>query len=360
MAATVYENLFDVEGDFFDADDHMDESVFTMLIDTPRPPDTVMAATVVEIPQAFEYDDPDFEEPDGVFFFAQGPPLPDDTGQTTVYYPDDPLDIEDDEAFGFEFFIVGTEAVQDPGGETIVYCPDDTLEPEEEDFGFPDLQIPSDDTGQTTAVFPDAEEPEDEDYGFSDLQVPPNFTPPDTGGEYVCLFPDQEDDLDDEDYGFADLQLPPDTQMSASLAQLDGQEADDPDDESYGHVDFQPPSDDTGELVCSYPDQAEEPEDEDYGFSDMQVPPNASVVETGGEYVCYFEDEAEEPEDEDFGFTAFTIPADTLMAASLVALDDQTPDEPDGEDFGFSDLQVPPNGTVITTRGNVVKGGIWQ
>jgi hypothetical protein len=66
----------------------------------PLAPDTVMAATTVALPQAFEYEDPTLEVDGEDFYWATGPPLPDDTGQTTSYYPDQDIDDPEPESYG--------------------------------------------------------------------------------------------------------------------------------------------------------------------------------------------------------------------------------------------------------------------
>lgn len=286
-------------------DINVDVSPWEWYADFQLPPNTVMSADDV-FPYSFEYDDPDFDEPDGEFYWAQAPPIPDTVLAATL----------------FEYF------------------PDEAEDPREileEDFGFADFQIPPDDTGETRITFPDqGEEPEDEDFGFVDWQLPPSDT-----GETVVYYPEAAEEPEDEPNVFDDFQLPADTQMSADIFDYVDQ-TEEPEDEPFGFEDAPRPPDaavaQTDLIVCIFDDASEEPDDEDYGFLDFQLPPDF-IAPPADLIVCVFDDASEEPEGEDFGFADLQIPADDTGQTTAYWPDES--EEPEPEDFGVVDWQTP-------------------
>jgi len=413
----------------------------------PLAPDTVMAATTVALPQAFEYEDPTLEVDGEDFYWATGPPLPDDTGQTTsyypdqdiddpepesygtfgnfqrpadlvasqilggtfpdddpdadadeldtgskfdyqlplddtgetvIYYPDEPLDIEDDEDYGFASFLIGTEAYVDPGGESVCYTPDDTFEDEETSngsFGFAippdaldmspilnpvltdedeeldeldagsrfDFQIPGDDTGQTIIYWPDeADEPEDEPAQQVGGIVG-SETVLDTGGQTIVYCPDEPEEPDDEQFGSESFLVGVEAPILSPYAP--GQEsypaeAEEPEDEDFGFASlFQLPSDDTGQTIVYEPDEIEEPEDELFDWVDSPRP--ADYFAPQPLTLWQFPDEAEEPEDEPFDFALAPLALDD--AGQSRALFEDEPEEPEDEDYGLASFLLPPD-----------------
>ena len=314
----------------------------------------------VELPQAFEYDGPDDDEPDGEFYWAQAPPIPDTVLAASLFcvWPDE-AEEPDDEDYSF------ADAPRPPDvvavGQVLAGPSETPDELDDEDYGFAGWQQPED-LATPLSQFPDqSEEPEDEDHGIADWQVPPNFIAPQP--LQLAYFPEEAEEAEDEDYGFDAAPLPADTVLAATRIEFPDQ-PEEAEDEDFGFLDWQLPANAAApdQIVCIYPDEADEPEDEDFGGADWQLPADAILPQPLT--LWYWPDEGEEAEDEDYAFAAAPLAADAVVTQDQFSptLSDDVPED-DEEQFGFDDSQIPedfippPVPPVSTGGGDFAMGG---
>jgi hypothetical protein len=295
-----------------------------------------------------DVDDDDEQTSAGSFGFA----IPgDDTAEWPIYFPDDALDIDDDEDYGGSTFLVGTEQGADTGGEAICYTPDDTLEDEETSNGSFGFAIPPDDTGQTTATWPDDpdEPPDDEPYGSAgEFLVGTEVS--NTAQIALYYFPDESPDPeDDEDYGQGSFIVGTETAPAAPVLNpvVESEDEDGDELDTGSKFDYQLPLDDTGQTVIYCPDEPEEPEEEAFGLEAFTIGTEAGP-DTGGEAIVYCPDQdLDDPEPETYGtFAKWQSPADDTGVSAIYFQDE--PEEPDDEQFGFEGFLVGTEGVVTT------------
>jgi hypothetical protein len=317
-----------------------DTSVFDFYFDqsTPNREDNY-GALGIDLPQSFEWDDPDA---DGVLwpdYWAIPPPI-DDNYESFARVEDSsgqPEYLEDQDQLGFEVFPLADD---NDVSTARVYDSSDQFEEPDEDFGFYDWQDEdlvldgvapselsekqpedeeepfdfsagplSDDAAQVDSSFP---LPELGNYGLADedefLESESSWpTPDDNDIGWVSYFPDQSEEPEDEDFSF-----------------YAGTVCDDND------VAVQP----------WFPDQSEEQPDEDFSASGSPAPDDVQSDQVFADTADWWPDDVvEEPE----GFIDNPLPADPVFEEPLCFCEfPAQAEEPEDEPFGF-DFNVTPD-----------------
>lgn len=284
-----------------------DPAPFDFYTDTTANRADVQPPIPVELPQSYEWVDPNETEealwPD---YWAQAPPIPDFVPDfiRPTDSSDQPEDFDEDFAFSSAPLpadvVVAIDQIQS-------YDADEQFEEPDEDFGFADAQVPDDIVDQLFNNFDGYFGEDDELEGFAD-------TPQDTGAAAPADMPFTEDsdgqlEADDEPFGFSDAPLPEDAPM---LAIVEDSEQEEEDEFAEGFADA-PLSDDAAVDQVVVEDgtfQPPDPEDED--FATFDAPLADDVFDLNIVWPETSDNQIDTPDDEDFSFSLGPTPDDVI------------------------------------------------